>query len=90
MAGLAGSTDVTRSPPATSRREASDDVIVRWFEPGPDDEPYVDVINTSFADHPSPLQVTLGTRIKYALMDAMEFALPARTKAENWPLDGRK
>jgi mycothiol synthase len=34
-------------------------VIVRWFEPGPDDEPYVDVINASFADHPSPLQVTL-------------------------------
>lgn len=35
-------------------------------------------------------QVPLGARIKYALMDAMEFALPGRTKAENWPLDGRK
>lgn len=35
-------------------------------------------------------QVSLGTRIKYALMDAMEFALPGRTKAENWPLEGRK
>jgi hypothetical protein len=33
-------------------------------------------------------QVSLGTRIKYRLMDAMEFALPARTKSEHWPLEG--
>ena len=32
----------------------------------------------------------LATRLKYWLMDAMEFALPARTKSENWPLEGRK
>ena len=32
----------------------------------------------------------LAIRLKYWLMDAMEFALPARTKSENWPLEGRK
>ena len=32
----------------------------------------------------------LGTRIKYWLMDAMEFALPGRTSSEHWPLQGRK
>jgi mycothiol synthase len=37
-----------------------DGLIVRWFEPGSDDEPYVALINESFADHPSPLRVTLG------------------------------
>ena len=35
-------------------------------------------------------QVSLGTRIKYALMDAMEFMLPGKTKSEHWPLEGRK
>lgn len=33
-------------------------------------------------------QVSLGTRIKYWLMGAMEFALPGRTKTEKWPLEG--
>ena len=32
----------------------------------------------------------LGTRIKYWMFDAMEFALPKKTKTENWPLEGRK
>jgi uncharacterized protein YndB with AHSA1/START domain len=32
----------------------------------------------------------LGTRIKYWLMDAMEFALPAKTRSEHWPLEGPK
>jgi uncharacterized protein YndB with AHSA1/START domain len=32
----------------------------------------------------------LGTRIKYFMLGAMEFALPGRTKTENWPLEGRK
>ena len=32
----------------------------------------------------------LGTRLTYWMFGAMEFALPARTKSENWPLDGRK
>jgi Activator of Hsp90 ATPase homolog 1-like protein len=28
----------------------------------------------------------LGTRVKYGLFDLLEFVLPARTKAEHWPL----
>lgn len=32
-------------------------------------------------------QVSLATRIKYRLMDAMEFALPGKTKSEHWPLE---
>lgn len=35
-------------------------------------------------------QVSAGTRIKYWLMDLMEFALPGKTKSEHWPLEGRK
>lgn len=35
-------------------------------------------------------QVSLGTRIKYWLMDTMEFALPGKTRVQNWPLEGRK
>lgn len=35
-------------------------------------------------------QPALGTRLKYWMMGAMEFALPARTKSEHWPLEGRK
>ena len=35
-------------------------------------------------------QVSPGTRLKYWLMGAMEFALPGRTKSEHWPLEGRK
>lgn len=31
----------------------------------------------------------LGTRIRYWMMDAMEFALPAKTKSEHWPLERR-
>jgi uncharacterized protein YndB with AHSA1/START domain len=31
----------------------------------------------------------LFTRIKYWLMDAMEFALPGKTRSENWPLERR-
>ena len=32
----------------------------------------------------------LGTRIMYAMMGAMEFMLPGRTKTANWPLDKTK
>ena len=32
----------------------------------------------------------LGTRLKYAMFGAMEFALPAKTRAENWPMEERK
>lgn len=31
----------------------------RAIQPGPDDEAYVELINTSFADHPLPLNITL-------------------------------
>jgi hypothetical protein len=29
----------------------------------------------------------LGTRVIYWMFDRMEFALPARTKSEHWPLN---
>ena len=32
----------------------------------------------------------LGTRLKYRMFAAMEFALPGRTRAGNWPLEGGK
>jgi uncharacterized protein YndB with AHSA1/START domain len=32
----------------------------------------------------------LGTRLKYLVMGAMEFALPKKTRTENWPLEGGK
>ena len=32
----------------------------------------------------------LGTRIKYAMMGAMEFMLPGRTKSANWPLEKKE
>jgi uncharacterized protein YndB with AHSA1/START domain len=32
----------------------------------------------------------LGTRVMYAMFGAMEFVLPARTKAERWPLEGTR
>jgi uncharacterized protein YndB with AHSA1/START domain len=31
----------------------------------------------------------LGTRVMYALMDTLEFVLPARTRADRWPLEKR-
>ncbi len=36
-----------------------DDVVVRWVEPGADDAAVVDVANTIFLDHPSPIQLEL-------------------------------
>jgi uncharacterized protein YndB with AHSA1/START domain len=33
---------------------------------------------------------SFGTRLKYRMFGAMEFALPAKTKTANWPLEGRK
>lgn len=36
-----------------------DDVVVRWLEPGRDDEAYVELANDAFRDHPSPLTFTL-------------------------------
>ena len=38
-----------------------DDVVVRWIEPGTDDEAFTHLLATSFLDHPSPLEVDLGT-----------------------------
>jgi len=35
-------------------------------------------------------RLPLGTRLMYGLMGAMEFVLPARTRTEHWPLEGRK
>lgn len=32
----------------------------------------------------------LGTRLKYWMFGAVEFALPKKTKSANWPLEGRK
>jgi mycothiol synthase len=38
-----------------------DDLVVRWIEPGTDDEPFTELVNTTFLDHPSPLEVDLAT-----------------------------
>ena len=38
-----------------------DDVVVRWIERGTDDAPFTELLNTTFEDHPSPLQVDLAT-----------------------------
>jgi uncharacterized protein YndB with AHSA1/START domain len=35
-------------------------------------------------------QPPFGTRAMYWAFGAMEFVLPARSKSENWPLEGRK
>ena len=35
-------------------------------------------------------QPPFGTRIMYGMFGAMEFVLPARTKSEHWPLEGRR
>lgn len=32
----------------------------------------------------------LGTRLMYRMFDALEFVLPAKSKSESWPLEGRK
>jgi mycothiol synthase len=34
-----------------------EDVVVRWIEPGTDDAPFIDLFNTAFLDHPSPIHV---------------------------------
>ncbi len=31
----------------------------------------------------------LGTRLMYAMFGAMEFVLPAKTRSDRWPLDGK-
>lgn len=46
------------------------DVVVRWLEPGADDEAYVELANDAFRDHPSPLTFTLErVRHVHALAD---------------------
>jgi mycothiol synthase len=35
--------------------------VIRWIEPGTDDEPFTELLNTAFRDHPSPLEVDLAT-----------------------------
>lgn len=37
------------------------DVVVRWIEPGTDDEAFTELVNTTFLDHPSPLTVAPET-----------------------------
>lgn len=49
---------LTRDRPAEPPAFAAD-VIVRWFEPGTDDEVYVELLNATFADHPSPISWSL-------------------------------
>jgi mycothiol synthase len=46
--------DVTVAPPSFP-----DDVVVRWIEPGEDEEAYVELANDAFRDHPSPLTFSL-------------------------------
>jgi hypothetical protein len=38
-----------------------DDVVVRWIEAVTDDEAFTELLNTTFLDHPSPLEVDLAT-----------------------------
>jgi mycothiol synthase len=38
-----------------------EDVAVRWIEAGTDDEAFTELVNTTFLDHPSPLEVDLAT-----------------------------
>jgi mycothiol synthase len=38
----------------------ADDLVVRWMEPGTDDERFVDAANESFADHPSPIRFSVS------------------------------
>jgi len=46
------------------------DVVVRWIEPGADDEAYVELANDAFRDHPSPLTFTLDrVRLVHGLPD---------------------
>ena len=35
--------------------------MIRWIEPGTDDEAFTELLNTTFRDHPSPLEVDLAT-----------------------------
>jgi mycothiol synthase len=46
---------------ATDSPRFADDVVIRWIEPGTDDESFTRLLNTTFADHPSPLDVDLAT-----------------------------
>ena len=38
----------------------ADDLVVRPMEPGADDERFVDMANESFADHPSPIRLSVA------------------------------
>ncbi len=46
-----------RLDPATPPRPPAfpDDLVVRWLEPGVDEEAFVELVNEAFLDHPSPL-----------------------------------
>jgi mycothiol synthase len=47
-----------------------DDVDTRPYVPGVDDETYVELLNASFLDHPTPMSVTLDRiRFVHALAD---------------------
>ena len=48
--------DVEQAPP-----RFADDLVIRWIEPGTDDEAFTELLNTTFRDHPSPLEVDLAT-----------------------------
>jgi mycothiol synthase len=47
---------ITQHPP-----RFADDLVIRWIEPGTDDESFTELLNATFADHPSPLDVDLAT-----------------------------
>jgi mycothiol synthase len=38
-----------------------EDVVVRWIERGSDDARFVGLVNTTFEEHPSPIEVDLAT-----------------------------
>ena len=39
----------------------ADDLVICWIEPGTDDESFTELLNTTFRDHPSPLDVDRET-----------------------------
>lgn len=48
--------EVLQEPP-----RFGNDVVVRWIEPGADDASFTELVNTTFRDHPSPIEVDLAT-----------------------------
>ena len=66
-----------------------DDLVVRWIEPGADDEAFTELLNTTFRDHPSPVDVDLATiRRVHAepSFDPSTILLVARTDEADRPI----